>query len=100
MSDILIRRAEELALPGLSQMIVMREASTPLTNIRFTRNNAGCIYGYAPTVDNAFLTRFPNKTAIDGLYLASAWGDPGGGYTGALLGGKKAFKDVATALAG
>ena len=99
-ADLLIARAEALALPGLSRMIVMREASTPLTNVRFTRNAFGSIYGYAPSVDNAFLSRFPNTTAIPGLYLASAWGSPGGGYTGALLGGKQTFKDVATALAG
>lgn len=98
-TDLLIRRLEHSALPGLSSMIIMRDAATPLTNVRFTRNTWGSIYGYAPTVDNAFLNRFPNDTGIPGLILASAWGDPGGGYTGVLLGGKKAFKDVATALA-
>ena len=45
------------------------------------------------------MTRLPNKTGVAGLYLASAWGNPGGGFGGALLGGKKAFKDVAEELA-
>ena len=33
-----------------------------------------------------------------GLFLASAWGNPGGGFGGALGGGKSAFRDVAKAL--
>ncbi|GAB7080992.1 phytoene desaturase family protein [Megalodesulfovibrio paquesii] len=99
-ADLLIQRVEQLALPGLSQMIVMREESTPLTNLRFTGNTYGSIYGYAPTVDNAFMTRLPNAQALPGLFLASAWGNPGGGFAGALLGGKGAFRDVATYLAG
>ncbi|MES9996488.1 FAD-dependent oxidoreductase [Desulfovibrio aminophilus] len=98
LADILVRRCEQLAIPGLSKMIVMREASTPLTNLRFTKNPYGAIYGFAPTVDNAFMSRNPNTTGLKGLFLASAWGDPGGGFTGALLGGKGAFKDVAEFL--
>lgn len=100
LTDLLVRRCEDLALPGLSKMIVLRESSTPLTNLRFTRNPLGAIYGFAPTADNAFMSRLPNATGLAGLYLASAWGDPGGGYAGALLGGKKAFRDVARELAG
>jgi len=98
LTDILIHKAETLALPGLSKMVVMRDASTPLTNLRFTQNAFGSIYGYAPTTDNVFMTRIANKTPVPGLYLASAWGSPGGGYTGVLLAGKQAFKDVAEAL--
>ncbi|WP_449243067.1 phytoene desaturase family protein, partial [Desulfovibrio sp.] len=98
LADIFVRRCEELALPGLSKMIVMREASTPLTNLRFTKNPYGAIYGFAPTADNAFMSRIPNTTGLKGLFLAGAWGDPGGGFTGALLGGKGAFKDVAEFL--
>ena len=94
LSDILIRRAEALAIPGLSSMIVMRDASTPLTNRRFTGNAYGSIYGFAPTADNAFLTRLPNTTSVPGLYLASAWGSPGGGFTGALMAGRQAYADM------
>ena len=36
------------------------------------------------TVDNAFLNRIDCKTPIKGLYLASAWGNPGGGYGGLM----------------
>jgi prolycopene isomerase len=100
LADTLIRMAEQRAIPGLSKMIAMRECATPLTNLRYTLNTAGAIYGYNQTVDNSFMTRLPNRTGVPGLYLASAWGNPGGGFGGALSGGKKAFKDVAEALAG
>ena len=76
----------------------MCESATPLTNLRFTRNAKGSIYGYAPTVDNVFLSRLPNRTAVPGLFLASAWGAPGGGYGGVIEGGKDAFAEVSAFL--
>lgn len=42
-ADILIRRAEREVIPGLSSMIEVKEAATPLTNWKFTRNPAGAI---------------------------------------------------------
>jgi len=91
-ADRLIAQAEARILPGLTKMIVMREAATPLTNQRFTGNTGGAIYGFDQSVDNSYMTRLPNKTPVPGLYLSSAWGDPGGGFAGALLAGKGAFK--------
>ncbi|WP_027184727.1 phytoene desaturase family protein [Desulfovibrio inopinatus] len=98
LTNMLIQHAEQRALPGLSKMIVMRESATPLTNQRYTCNTAGAIYGYNQTVNNSFMNRISNTTDVPGLYLASAWGNPGGGFAGALLGGKGAFKAVAQAL--
>lgn len=97
-TDLLIAQVEKRAIPGLSKMIIMRDSSTPLTNMRFTLNTAGAIYGYNQNVDNSFMTRQPNTTCVPGLFLASAWGNPGGGFGGALSGGKGAFRDVAKAL--
>lgn len=94
LTDLLIAQAEKLAIPGLSGMIIMSESATPLTNYRFTLNPGGALYGYNQSVDNSFMTRLPNKTTVPGVYLASAWGSPGGGYGGVLLGGKAAFKEV------
>jgi prolycopene isomerase len=98
LTEMLIRMAAARAIPGLSKMIIMRDSSTPLTNARFTLNPGGAIYGYNQTVGNSFMNRLPNKTGVQGLFLASAWGNPGGGFTGAMLGGKKAFKDVVESL--
>lgn len=98
LTDTLIAQVEKHAIPGLSKMIVMRDSATPLTNLRFTLNTSGSIYGYNQAVDNSFMSRIPNRTPVPGLFLASAWGNPGGGYGGALAGGKGAFREVARDL--
>jgi phytoene dehydrogenase-like protein len=90
-TDTLIRRVESELIPGLRTMIAAQDSATPLTNVRYTSNTAGAIYGLEQSMDNSFMTRISNRTPIKGLYLSSAWGDPGGGYTGVLLAGKKAF---------
>jgi len=90
-TDILIRRAEKEIIPGLSSMIEVKESATPLTNWHFTRNPEGAIYGFEQSMNNAFMNRIDNRTPIKGLYLASAWGNPGGGYGGVLRGGEMTF---------
>jgi len=90
----LIQRAEREVIPGLSAMIEVQEAATPLTNWRYTGNTEGAIYGFEQSMENAFMNRINNKTPVKGLYLASAWGNPGGGYTGAFRAGQSAFQAV------
>jgi prolycopene isomerase len=87
----IIRRVEEKLLPGLSKMVAVQEAGTPLTNVRYTSNTEGAIYGFEQSLDNSFMSRMSNRTPIKGLYLASAWGEPGGGFTGVLMSGRKTF---------
>ena len=91
-TESLIGLAEEHFVPGLSDMIVMQEASTPLTNIRYTSNKFGAIYGYSQTLDNSGLVRLTNRTPIEGLYLSSAWAYPGAGYSSVIGAGKDAFR--------
>jgi prolycopene isomerase len=93
-TDILIRRAEQEVIPGLSSMIEVKEAATPLTNWKFTRNPKGAIYGFEQSMDNAFMNRIDNRTPVKGLYLASAWGNPGGGFGGVLRAGEQAFEKI------
>ncbi len=90
-AQAVIRRVEERLIPGLSSMIEVREAATPLTNLRYTGNPEGALYGYEQSLDNAFMNRLDNRTPIKGLYLASAWGNPGGGFTGAQMAGRQAY---------
>jgi len=90
-TNILIRRAEEKVVPGLSSMIEVKDSATPLTNWRFTRNPEGAIYGFEQSMNNAYMNRIDNRTPIKGLYLASAWGNPGGGYGGVLRSGEITF---------
>jgi len=91
-ADILIKRAERDVIPGLSSMIEVKEAATPLTNWRYTGNTEGAIYGFEQSMDNAYMNRIENHTPIKGLYLAGAWGNPGGGYAGAVRSGEKTFQ--------
>jgi prolycopene isomerase len=72
-------------------MIAVQEAATPLTNRRYTLNTNGAIYGFEQSLDNAFMNRISNRLPVKGLYLAGAWGEPGGGYSGVLISGKKTF---------
>ncbi|MCP4599612.1 MAG: NAD(P)/FAD-dependent oxidoreductase [Proteobacteria bacterium] len=89
---IMIKRAEKL-IPGLSDMVEVKEIATPLTNLRFTKNPGGAIYGFEQAMGNTYLNRIENRTPINGLYLAGAWGSPGGGFTGAQRSGITAFKN-------
>jgi prolycopene isomerase len=93
-AKILIQRSEEKVIPGLSAMIEEMEAATPLTNWRFTRNPDGAIYGFEQSIDNAFMNRIDNRTPVRGLYLAGAWGNPGGGYVGAIRSGELTFEHL------
>jgi len=45
MADILIDKVEKTLLPGLRKAIEVKEIGTPLTNVRYTKNYRGAIYG-------------------------------------------------------
>ncbi len=92
--EILIRRAEASVIPGLSDMIEVAVAATPLTNQRYTGNTDGAIYGFEQSMENAYMNRLDNRTPVKGLYLAGAWGNPGGGYGGVLIGGEQTFRKM------
>ena len=73
-----------LGIEDAAKRVVKRArllARTPLTNVRYTGNPGGAIYGYDFGVDNAYMTRVTPRTALDGLYLTGAWSMPGGGFT-------------------
>jgi prolycopene isomerase len=94
MGDILIRRAEEALLPGLSAAIEVKEIGTPLTNIRYTGHYHGAIYGWDQTVNNSGSTRVGHATPIKNLYLSGAWSRPGHGYGAVIPGGIECFAEI------
>lgn len=94
MADTLIRRVEEDLLPGLSEVIEVKEIGTPLTNIRYTSNYRGAIYGWDQTLDNSGPRRWPHKTPIENLYLSGAWTSPGHGYSAVLFSGLECFAEI------
>jgi phytoene dehydrogenase-like protein len=69
--------------PGIAGAIVQREMSTAETFQHYLNTPGGAVYGFAPATRGM---RPLVTTAIDGLYLASAF-TGGGGFTGAILGG-------------
>jgi all-trans-retinol 13,14-reductase len=83
-----IQRVEKALIPGLSGMIEEMEIGTPLTNVFYTGNTGGAIYGY-----DRNLPHLESRTPVKGLYLASAWSH-GGGYTPVMMGGRQTAQQV------
>ena len=98
MADILIKRVEEKLLPGFSETIEVKEIGTPLTNVRYTSNYRGAIYGWDQTLNNSGQNRLPHKTPIKNLYLSGAWTKPGYGYGGVLWSGLECFSEIMQSL--
>jgi all-trans-retinol 13,14-reductase len=94
MAEILIRQVEKTLLPGLSKAIEVKEIGTPLTNLRYTGNYRGAIYGFDQTLDNSGQSRLPHSTPIDNLYLAGAWTRPGHGYGAVIPSGLECFGEI------
>jgi prolycopene isomerase len=94
MADILIRRVEEVLLPGLSQAVEVMEIGTPLTNVRYTGHHRGAIYGWDQTVNNSGGARVGHATPIENLYLAGAWSRPGHGYGAVIPSGLECFREI------
>ena len=94
LADILIEKVEKTLLPGLSEAIEVKEIGTPLTNIRYTSNYRGAIYGLDQTVDNSGPSRLGHDTPISNLYLAGAWTKPGHGYGTVLASGLECFGEI------
>lgn len=93
-ANVLIRQVERMLLPGLSRAIEVKEIATPLTNVRYTGNYRGAIYGWDQTLDNSGIRRFPHKTPVKNLFLAGAWTQPGGGYAGVIPSGLQCFAEI------
>ena len=85
----LIKKTEDRLIPNLTSMIDVKDAATPLTNVRYTGNKHGAIYGF--NRQGAKMNLLNVRTPIKGLYLASAW-THGGGYTPAMMAGRHAVQ--------
>jgi len=87
----LLARAER-RLPGLSRALRFAEAATPRTMERYTRNDAGAIYGFELTPAQVGPGRLDNRTPLPGLLLAGHWTRPGGGVVGVVRSGLRAAR--------
>jgi phytoene dehydrogenase-like protein len=79
-------------IPGLRESIKYVDVATPVTNVRYTRNSNGSIYGSVPTVNNISVGRLPERTPIPNLLLTGAWVSNGGMSTALLSGASTALK--------
>lgn len=94
-TDALIEKAQTHVIPGLKEMVAVMEAGSPLTDLSYTGNPDGAIYGFEQSMDNSFMKRMDNnRTPIKGLYLAGAWGFPGGGFEGLMRSGEMTFQHI------
>ena len=62
----------EAHLPGLRDHVVLKEVSTPATNVSYTLSPDGSIYGPAHTVGQSPPFRFRSRGPLGGLYLCGA----------------------------
>jgi phytoene dehydrogenase-like protein len=81
----------ELQYPGISSHIVYKEMATSRTINRFLNTPGGAVYGFAQHPMCAGRHRPVSKTKVPGLLLSSAFSAPGGGFTGAILSGERAY---------
>ena len=91
--EIFKKRLEE-KIPSSTKHIIYEELSTPITVQRYTMNPAGSVYGFAQTPQQTSLLRFKGFGSVSNLYFASAWAFPGGGMTGAIIGGDLAAESI------
>ncbi len=82
----LIEGAEKV-IPDIKEHIEWKEASTPITQERFTLASGGTSYGIECSTDQFGMNRPKPKTEIDGLYLAGASTVFGHGIAGTMVGG-------------
>jgi len=86
-ADHLVDRVERL-IPGLRESIIIKEIGTPLTNLRYSLNPGGSIYGREQTVEN-MMNRRSAKTPIPNLLFSGAWVG-GGGMSAVIASGRSA----------
>ena len=85
-ADTLIKRAE-IYIPGLSENIVIRDISTPLTYERYTSATYGAWYDTTATPAQSLTHKLGPRTPIKGLYLTGAKSILGCGLVGAMFAG-------------
>jgi prolycopene isomerase len=99
-AERLMAHVESRVIPGLRGKILLREAATPVTLERYTKNERGAMYGLAVTPGQFGRHRPPNRTSIRGLYLASHYTRPAHGIVGAATSGYFTARMILSELAG
>lgn len=87
---IFTERINEL-IPGCKKYIEHIEIGTSKTVKRYTLNPGGAVYGFAQ-----LLNRKPVSSikGLNNMYIASAWGKFGGGFSGVIFSGYMTATDI------
>jgi prolycopene isomerase len=93
LAERLLERADGV-VPGLRAATTFWEGGSPRTMERYTRNEAGALYGFALTPEQVGPGRPAAATPLPGLALAGHWTRPGGGVYGVLASGVEAARLV------
>jgi phytoene dehydrogenase-like protein len=73
--------------PELPRHVQVSVVSTPITNMRYTGNIAGAVYGFANTPAENPAFRLEQRGPLDGLWFAGAWTQPGAGFAATISSG-------------
>ncbi|MCK5281530.1 MAG: NAD(P)/FAD-dependent oxidoreductase [Cyclobacteriaceae bacterium] len=92
-AQIFIDRLDKF-IPGTKDAIEYYEVGTPRTIKSYTLNPNGTAYGYAQIPNQTGRKRVKIKSPIPNLYFASAWTEPGHGFTGAILSGNWCAEEI------
>jgi all-trans-retinol 13,14-reductase len=79
--------------PGIAGAVVRHEMATAETFTHYLNAPEGAVYGFSPESNGGSPLAMTPRTAISGLWLASAYVF-GGGYTGAMIGGATAAREA------
>ncbi|MGZ4959665.1 MAG: phytoene desaturase family protein [Methylomonas sp.] len=89
----LLEKAEHY-FPGLNEHLLLVESGSPRTLERYTLNDHGAAYGFAPTPDQIGPNRPDVRGALPGLYHTGHWTRPGGGVAGVSVSAQLAAQAI------
>lgn len=84
----------EKFFPGIMNYCIHSEFATPKTIERYTKTQRGTPYGWDQSLEGFFGRNTFKSKSIKNLYFASAFGFPGGGFTGAILAGYRTARKM------
>lgn len=84
----------EQTFPGIMQHCIHSELATPKTIERYIRTRKGTPYGYDQNKEGYIGRERFKSRSVKNLYFASAFGFPGGGFSGAILTGFRTAKKI------
>lgn len=89
----LLDKAERY-FPGLNAHLLWVESGSPRTLERYTLNQQGAAYGFAPSPDQIGPNRPGVRGVLKGLYHTGHWTRPGGGVAGVSISAQLAVQAI------